>query len=232
MPVLVRNGERQSLSFSNSVAGAYGERMVLSNELLVPVPTGVTAVNAALTEPLAVGLHAVNASGIKQGQSAVVIGCGPVGLTLIACLKNIGVSPVIASDYSPARRAIAAQMGADLVVDPREEDVVFEAVGVPGLINTVMRDVPRETKIVVVGLCMEPDTFQPVFGVLKELTLQFVVTYSPQEFEQAMHLIAEGAIDVSPMVTGQVGLNDIAQAFSDLSQADQHTKIMVMPLMA
>ena len=53
-----------------------------------------------------------------------------------------------------------------------------------------------------------------------------------KEFEQAMHLIAEGDIDVSPMVTGQVGLNDIAQAFSDLSQADQHTKIMVMPLMA
>jgi 2-desacetyl-2-hydroxyethyl bacteriochlorophyllide A dehydrogenase len=246
MPVLVRNGERQSLSFSNSVAGAYGERMVLSSELLVPVPSGVTAVNAALTEPLAVGLHAVNVSGIKPGQSAVVIGCGPVGLTLIACLKNVGISPVIASDYSPARRAIAAQMGADLVVDPREQDVVsawqqhdgkqplvvFEAVGVPGLINTVMRDVPRETKIVVVGLCMEPDTFQPVFGVLKELTLQFVVTYSPQEFEQAMHLIAEGAIDVSPMVTGQVGLNDIAQAFKDLSQPDQHTKIMVMPLMA
>jgi 2-desacetyl-2-hydroxyethyl bacteriochlorophyllide A dehydrogenase len=246
MPVLMRNGERQSLSFSNSVAGAYGERMVLSNELLVPVPTGVTAVNAALTEPLAVGLHAVNASEIKQGQSAVVIGCGPVGLTLIACLKNVGISPVIASDYSPARRAIAAQMGADLVVDPREEDVVsawqqhdgkqplvvFEAVGVPGLINTVMRDVPRETKIVVVGLCMEPDTFQPVFGVLKELTLQFVVTYSPQEFEQAMHLIAEGTIDVSPMVTGQVGLDGIAQAFTDLSQPERHTKIMVMPLMA
>ena len=137
-------------------------------------------------------------------------------------------------------------MGADLVVDPAQQDVVsawqrhdgkqplvvFEAVGVPGLINTVMRDVPRETKIVVVGLCMEPDTFQPVFGVLKELTLQFVVTYSPQEFEQAMHLIAEGTIDVSPMVTGQVGLNEIAQAFKDLSQPDQHTKIMVMPLMA
>jgi 2-desacetyl-2-hydroxyethyl bacteriochlorophyllide A dehydrogenase len=245
MPVLVRNGERQSLSFSNSVAGAYGERMVLSNELLVPVPTGVTAVNAALTEPLAVGLHAVNASSIKQGQSAVVIGCGPVGLTLIACLKNIGISPVIASDYSSARRAIAVQMGADVVVDPREQDVVsawqqhdgkqplvvFEAVGVPGLINNVMRDVPRETKIVVVGLCMEPDTIQPVFGVLKELILQFVVTYSPQEFEKAMHLISTGTIDVSPMVTGQVGLNDIAQAFSDLSQPERHTKIMVMPLM-
>jgi threonine dehydrogenase-like Zn-dependent dehydrogenase len=78
---------------------------------------------------------------------------------------------------------------------------------------------------------MEPDTFQPVFGVLKELTLQFVVTYSPKEFQQAMHLIAEGTIDVSPMITGQVGLNDIAQAFKDLSHPDQHTKIMVMPLL-
>ena len=115
--------------------------------------------------------------------------------------------------------------------DGKQSLVVFEAVGVPGLINTVMRDVPRETKIVVVGLCMEPDTFQPVFGVLKELTLQFVVTYSPKEFEQAMHLIADGTIDVSPMVTGQVGLNEIAQAFSDLSHPDQHTKIMVMPLL-
>ena len=243
MPMLIRNGERQSLSFSNTVAGAYGERMVLSNELLVTVPSGIDVSHAAMTEPLAVGLHAVNRSGIAQGQAAVIIGCGAVGLTLIACLKTKGISPIIASDYSAARRAAALAMGADIVVNPADEDlievwnnhdgrqplVVFEAVGIPGIINATMRDVPRETKIVVVGLCMQSDTFQPVYGVLKELTIQFVVTYTGEEFEQAMRLIAEGTVDVAPMITGHVGLDGIAQAFTDLSQPELHTKIVVTP---
>lgn len=243
MPMLIRNGERQSLSFSNTVAGAYGERMVLSNELLVTVPSGIDVSHAAMTEPLAVGLHAVNRSGIAKGQAAVIIGCGAVGLTVIACLKTKGISPIIASDYSAARRAAALAMGADIVVNPADEDlievwnkhdgrqplVVFEAVGVPGIINATMRDVPRETKIVVVGLCMQSDTFQPVFGVLKELTIQFVVTYTGEEFEQALHLIADGTVDVAPMITGHVGLTGIAQAFTDLSQPELHTKIVVTP---
>ena len=243
MPMLVRNGERQSLSFSNTVAGAYGERMVLSNELLVTVPSGIDVSHAAMTEPLAVGLHAVNRSGIAKGQAAAIIGCGAVGLTVIACLKTKGISPIIASDYSAARRAAALAMGADIVVNPADEDlievwnkndgrqplVVFEAVGVPGIINATMRDVPRETKIVVVGLCMESDTIQPVYGVLKELTIQFVVTYTGEEFEQAMHLIADGTVDVAPMITGHVGLSGIAQAFTDLSQPELHTKIVVTP---
>jgi len=243
MPMLIRNGERQSLSFSNTVAGAYGERMVLSNELLVTVPSGIDVSHAAMTEPLAVGLHAVNRSGIAQGQAAVIIGCGAVGLTVIACLKTKGISPIIASDYSAARRAAARAMGADIVVNPADEDlievwnnhdgrqplVVFEAVGIPGIINATMRDVPRETKIVVVGLCMQSDTFQPVYGVLKELTIQFVVTYTGEEFEQAMRLIAEGTVDVAPMITGHVGLDGIAQAFTDLSQPELHTKIVVTP---
>ena len=243
MPMLVRNGERQSLSFSNTVAGAYGERMVLSNELLVTVPSGIDVSHAAMTEPLAVGLHAVNRSGIAKGQAAAIIGCGAVGLTVIACLKTKGISPIIASDYSAARRAAALAMGADIVVNPADEDlvevwnkndgrqplVVFEAVGVPGIINATMRDVPRETKIVVVGLCMESDTIQPVYGVLKELTIQFVVTYTGEEFKQAMHLIADGTVDVAPMITGHVGLSGIAQAFTDLSQPELHTKIVVTP---
>jgi 2-desacetyl-2-hydroxyethyl bacteriochlorophyllide A dehydrogenase len=243
MPMLIRNGERQSLSFSNSAAGAYGERMVLSNELLVVVPAGTNASHAAMTEPLAVGLHAVNRSGIEKGQAAAIIGCGAVGLTVIACLKTKGISPIIASDYSAARRAAALAMGADIVVNPADDDlieawnkhdgrqplVVFEAVGVPGIINATMRDVPRDTKIVVVGLCMQPDTIQPVYGVLKELTIQFVVTYTGEEFEQAMRLIAEGTVDVAPMITGHVGLDGIAQAFTDLSQPELHTKIVVTP---
>lgn len=243
MPILMRRGNRISLSFSNSEAGAYGERMVLGNDFLVRAPKGCDVDAIALTEPLAVGLHAVNKSGITPGTTALIAGCGPVGLTLIACLKARGIGPVIASDFSAARRVTALAMGADIVVDASSDDlfaawrregsrqpvIMFEAVGVPGLINQAMREMPRDGKIVVVGLCMQTDRFEPTYGVMKELTLQFVVTYSPQEFRDAMHLIADGTVNVAPMITGRVGLDAIAGAFADLAKPDIHTKILVKP---
>lgn len=243
MPLLMRGGHRISLSFSNNEAAAYGERMVLTNDVLVAAPAGSNPDAIALTEPLAVGFHAVNKSGIAPGTTALVAGCGPVGLTVIACLKARGIGPIIASDFSPARRATAVAMGADVVVDAATDNlfaawrrdgvnqpvVMFEAVGVPGLINEAMREMPRDGKIIVVGLCMQTDRFEPTYGVLKELTLQFVVTYTPAEFRDAMHLIATGVVDVSPMITGTVGLDDIAQAFTDLARPGEHTKILVKP---
>jgi len=243
MPILMRGGNRLSLSFSNTEAAAYGERMILTNDVLVRAPAGCDPDSIALTEPLAVGLHAVNKSGVVPGTTVLVAGCGPVGLTIIACLAARGIGPIIASDFSAARRATALAMGADIVVDPtvdglfdawrregsRQPVVMFEAVGVPGLINDAMREMPRDGKIVVVGLCMQTDRIEPTYGVVKELTLQFVVTYSPQEFRDAMHLIADGTVDVTPMITGRVGLDGIAGAFADLTSPGTHTKILVTP---
>src|SRR5205085_8003552 len=113
----------------------------------------------------------VNRSGIAPGQSAVVIGTGPIGLAVIAALKLKGIEPIVAADYSSHRRELARAMGAHEVVDPDEEPAVaawrridgrrpvgiFEAVGVPGVIDRAMRDAPRQAEIMVVGVCMEPD---------------------------------------------------------------------------
>ena len=243
VPSLLRRGNKVSLSFSNTEAGGYGERMLLTSDLLVAAPTGTDPDQLAVTEPLAVGLHAVNKSGITKGTTALVVGCGPVGLTVIACLKARGIGPIIASDFSAARRATAVAMGADVVVDPSTDDLfdawratdavqpmmMFEAVGARGLINNAMRRVPRDTKIVVVGLCMQTDAFEPTYGVLKELTLQFVVTYTTDEFRDAVKLIADGTVDVRPMITGRVGLDGIADAFAQLAKPDSHTKVLVVP---
>jgi threonine dehydrogenase-like Zn-dependent dehydrogenase len=76
---------------------------------------------------------------------------------------------------------------------------------------------------------MQTDRFEPTYGVVKELTLQFVVTYSPQEFRDAMHSIADGTVDVAPMITGRVGIEGIAGAFADLASPGAHTKILVTP---
>jgi threonine dehydrogenase-like Zn-dependent dehydrogenase len=229
--------------YSNTTLGGYGEQMLLSAPLLVEVPNGLDFRHAALTEPMAVGLHAVNRSEIAPGTGALVLGCGPVGLAVIAALRVKGIEPIVASDLSPTRRALALTMGAHEAVDPRDEPafdawsrvggsrslVVFEAIGVPGIIDDALKAAPPRTRIVVVGVCMERDTITPFFGIGKELDLRFCLGYDPMEFSGTLRSIAEGEIDVAPMITGEVGLDGVPGAFDDLAHPDDHCKILVVP---
>lgn len=243
LPVLLGPNGVNAIVYSNDTKAGYCERMLLSAPLLMPVPNGLEARLAALTEPMAVGLHAVNKSGIAKGAGALVIGCGPVGLAVIAALAVKGIEPIVAADFSPARRALAAHLGAHEVVDPNQESgfaawsrvgggkalTVFEAVGVPGVINEIMRAAPGGSRIVVVGVCMETDAITPFYGIGKELSLQFVLGYDMAEFGQSLRSIAEGEIDVAPMITGEVGIDGVPGAFDALADPEQHCKILVTP---
>jgi threonine dehydrogenase-like Zn-dependent dehydrogenase len=114
------DGEPEGLGLSMVMPGGFAERCVLQESLLLRVPDGLPSDHAALTEPLAVGVHAVAAARPQAGDVALVIGCGPIGLAVIAALKAGGHGPVIAADFSPARRALAGRLGADVVLDPAE----------------------------------------------------------------------------------------------------------------
>ena len=243
LPVLLSATGMHQLAYNNTYPGGYAQRMVLSAPLVLEVPNGLDTRRAALTEPLAVGLHAVAKSGVTPNEAAVVVGCGPVGLAVIAGLRAVGVEVIVAADLSGARRTMAQAMGASEVVDPTVEPVVeawrrvdgrrtlvaFEAVGVPGMLNQVMRDVPPGTRVTVVGVCMQPDTVHPFLGIAKELSLQFVLAYTPEEFAGALRAIAEGTVDVSPMVTGTVDLAGTPGAFEALGRPDEQVKILVEP---
>jgi len=243
IPMMLTMTGVKDLVYSNDLPAGYSERMLLSAPMLVEVPNGLEAGLAALTEPMAVGLHAVNRSGIAAGTGALVLGCGPVGLAVIAALKHRGIDPIVASDYSPARRAVAEQMGAHVSVDPAVEGafdawtregggrplVVFEAIGVPGIIDSALRSAPPQTRIVVVGVCMERDAITPFYAIGKELNLSFVLGYDPMEFEASLRAIAEGEVDVTPMITGRVGLDGVPEAFRALADPDEHCKILVTP---
>src|SRR6185295_15774562 len=100
--------------------GAYAEQVIAQESLTLAVPNGLAPDVAALTEPMAVAWHAVRRGEVGKRQVAVVIGCGPVGLGVILMLKAKGVRTIVASDYSPGRRALATTCGADVVVDPAE----------------------------------------------------------------------------------------------------------------
>ncbi len=117
-PILVRNQKPTTVGYSNDVPGGYGEQMLLMESLLLPVPNGLATELAALTEPMAVGLHAVAMAQLTPDDVPLVIGCGPVGLAVISALKLEGAAPIIAADYSPARRKLAEQLGAHIVIDP------------------------------------------------------------------------------------------------------------------
>lgn len=242
-PAILVDGALQAIGYSNLYPGGFGERMVVQAGSVLPIPNGLDPGHAALTEPMAVGLHAVNKSQLVGRGSAIVLGCGPVGLACIAALAYQGIEHIVAADFSPARRVLAERMGAHVVVDPREEPAVeawrrtdgkrpltiFEAVGVPGMIDAAMRDAPGGAEILVVGLCMEPDQIWPTVGVGKALSIRFVLGWTPAEFEECLHAIADGRITVAPLITGEVGLDGVAQAFDDLSDPERHAKILVRP---
>jgi threonine dehydrogenase-like Zn-dependent dehydrogenase len=261
MPVTVAGGRAHTVGYANDMPGGFAELMLLSESLLLEVPNGLSSEIAALTEPMAVGWHAIEKAQLGAEDVPLVIGCGPVGLAVIAGLRIKGLRPIIAADFSPARRALAEAMGADIVVDPgvasayerlrREASppgydpaglaalfgqgpqprpgVLFECVGVPGILQQLLEGAPRQARIVVVGVCMEPDRFEPFFAIRKQLNLQFVLGYTAEEFRASLFHLAEGRIDAAPMVTGRVGLEGVRGAFDDLADPARHAKILVEP---
>jgi 2-desacetyl-2-hydroxyethyl bacteriochlorophyllide A dehydrogenase len=237
LPVLVSATGVEPIVYSNKTIGGYSERMLLSAPLLTPIPNGLDPRLAALTEPMAVGLHAVNKSAIQRDEPALVLGCGPIGIAIIAGLRRRGVENILAADYSARRRELAEAMGATATADPADGSpfdsaspaVVFEAVGVPGIIDDILRRVRVGARVVVAGVCMQADTFHPYFAITKQVNVQFVLAYDPTEFTDCLRAIAEGEIDVAPMITGEVGLDGVGDAFDDLAHPDAHCKILVTP---
>lgn len=240
MPMMIEPDGPKGMGYSNNYVGGYAERMLLSAPMLLEVPNGLPTEHAALTEPLAVGVHAVEKAALTGAEAPLVVGCGPVGLAVIAALRLKGVRPIVAADFSPKRRELAVKMGADIVVDPAHESayaklavgkraVIFECVGVPGLIQQVFEQAPRDARIIVAGVCMEPDTIEPMFAIFKELSLQFVLAYTPEEFSRSLHLLAEGKVDAGALITSKVGLDGVKGAFEALANPERHTKILVEP---
>lgn len=231
-----------ALGYSTKYPGAYGEYVVMSAPMLLKVPDSVPDRVAATTEPCAVGLHAVREARMQPGESAVVMGAGPIGLMTLLWLKKEGVKHVTVSEFAEPRRALARQLGADLVIDPASQDlatavleatgaqppVVFECVGVEGTLHQAMQLVARMGRVVVVGVCMKEDRIFPMVGINKQLTLQFVLGYTPVEYAEALAALGDGSIDTSPMVTRTIGIDELPAAFEALS--DPHDcKVVVLP---
>ena len=221
---------RQTIGYSSRFPGAYGEYILMSAPLLLRVPEDVSDQIAATTEPCAVGLHAVREAHVQQDEPVLIMGAGPIGLMTLLWLKHDGVTHVTVSDPAASRRGLAAKVGADLVLDPTSNDVaarlaetggppsiVFECVGVEGTLQQAMMHTAPHGRVIVAGVCMTEDRLRPMVGINKQLTLQFVLGYTPAEFAEALTAIGERRIDPSPLVTRTVTLDELPAAFQALS---------------
>ena len=282
MPLIRKDNGMHAIGLSASAPGAYAEQVVIEEALMLAVPNGLAPEIAVLTEPMAVGYHAVRRAEITNKDAALVVGCGPVGLAVICMLKEQGIETIVASDFSPGRRLLATACGATVVVDPSVDSpyaalgdrgyitsisanasgalkamkslqklpvpwhvvfraleklgktkpkrpIVFECVGVPGILDQIITAAPLNSRVVVVGVCMEPDRFRPVMAVNKQIELRFVVGYDPLEFRDTLHMLANGKLNAAPLITGTVGLAGVAAAFDALGDPEQHAKIIIDP---
>jgi threonine dehydrogenase-like Zn-dependent dehydrogenase len=244
VPIMRQGGAHAVVGFSHDCPGGFGELMLLDEDFLLELPEGLPDSHGACIEPLAVGLEHARRGRPEPGDAALVLGCGAIGLGVIAGLKLLGIAPIVAADFHPDRRELALRMGAHIAVDPREInpyaplpdlgnrtiDLVYECVGQKGMLMRIIEAMPFDGRIVMGGYCMEEEPLFVFAAQNKRLNIQFAGGEEPQDMELAMRSIASGSIDVTPWLEdAPIGLGGVAQAMAAMSGPGAPVRTVVDP---
>ncbi|MCU1453237.1 MAG: Theronine dehydrogenase-like Zn-dependent dehydrogenase [Acidimicrobiales bacterium] len=226
--------------------GAFARYTLVDSRSLLRVPDELTPRQAALAEPLAVALHGITRSGIAVGDTAMVFGAGPIGALSIAALVARGIGPVSVVEPSAARQRLALDLGAARVLDPSEldvfpmweperiseqaVDVVLECSGKRSAMEAGLHQLCRGGTLVLVGAGIDPPSFDPNRLLLNELHVCGSFVYDHGGFEQALALLASGAIPTERLIEpDDVPLDHLADALAGLASGRIAGKVMVVP---
>lgn len=176
----------------------------------------------ALVEPLAVGWHAVKMSPMKAGDTVLVLGGGPIGLSVIQALKAKGAGRILVSEVAERRKQYAKEFGADIIIDPSKEDIVkrvhdiTEDVGVSVVYDAAGVQVGLDSGILClrvhgtflnIAIWEKPCTITPNIITFTERKYQGVATYQRGDFEEVLDAISKGLIKPERMITKKVSWN-------------------------
>jgi (R,R)-butanediol dehydrogenase/meso-butanediol dehydrogenase/diacetyl reductase len=220
--------------------GGYGQYALADQLQCVKLPSTVSIADGALVEPLAVGLHGVNAGPMTPGARVLVIGAGPIGLATVFWARRLGAVRVAVTASSNRRQALALELGATAFVDPSDNlaagvnealggppDIVFEAVGKPGLLAKAVALVRSRGTVVVLGLCTVADTYYPFQTMVKEVRIHPSMLYDLREFEMAADVLNAGVLTPRSMVTETVTLSGVPIAFEALKHRTTQCKTLI-----
>lgn len=222
--------------------GGYAQYAVTRPNQCVPLPSDLTLADGAIIEPLAVALHGLNLSGMRTGDKVLVLGAGPIGLAVAFWAKRFGASKVAVQDIATFQQGRALEMGADVfVVDPEspiesakqglggEADIVFECVGIPGLIDQSVQQVRPDGTIVLLGLCTKPDTLNTFVMLSKQVKLVTSAFFTVPEYEAALAALDAGALAPRLLVTDTISLSETPDVFESLKKRTDQCKVLIAP---
>ena len=235
-------GEVQWCTQFGLQGGGYAEYAVTRPNQCVPLPADLSLADGALVEPLAVALHGINLSGIQRGNKVLVLGAGPIGLAVAFWAKRMGAARVAVQDILAFQQERAQDMGADVfVVDPADPvgsaeralggkaDIVFECVGIPGLIAQAVDQVKPRGTILLLGLCTKPDTFNSFAMLSKEVRLVTAAFFTVGEYEASLRALEEGSTAPRRLVTGTIELIQTPEIYESLKRRTEQCKVMIAP---
>jgi threonine dehydrogenase-like Zn-dependent dehydrogenase len=222
--------------------GAYAEYAAIAESQAVTVPAGLSWTDGAMIEPVAVGLHGAKLAHLAPDDRVLVIGAGPIGLGAVFWARRMGAGTVVVMATSDHRRAFAEHIGATSFVaagdDPVAEaiealggapDVVIEAAGAPGTIEQAMQIVKPTGTVVVLGWCTVPDSYVPAQYLMKEIRLQFSMTYDVAEFRHVIDTLEQDAAPLRALVSSVVTLDELPEKFETLRGRNTECKVIIDP---
>jgi threonine dehydrogenase-like Zn-dependent dehydrogenase len=257
LPVLFVDGAVRVIGQSPEAPGGFGEYFLMSEAVAQVVPSELPSELVAVADAISVGWSYVKRAVVTTKEVPMVIGCGAIGLSAIASLRTLGVGPIVAVDFVASRRATAKSMGADVVIDPAEMSpyagwreialgspepvrdimnvldmpgcVIFECVGIPGVLDGIIKGCERGTRVFSAGGPPEGEHLHTMTAKRKGLNIQFGGGPSMTHWNEAFDEVCTGRLDVTPMVGRLVGLDDVPSALDDARDANGPARIIVVP---
>ncbi|MEU9342708.1 zinc-binding dehydrogenase [Streptomyces sp. NPDC048278] len=245
LPILVVPGGRKIIGQNPEAPGGFGEYFLLTEALTRLVLSDLPSELVCVADAMAVGWSAASRAQVTSTEVPLVIGCGAIGLATVAALKSLGVGPVIAADFVASRRRTALAMGADVVVDPAELSpyeawreaagagdsgcVVFECVGLPGVLDSVIKQSPGRTRVLSMGGPPQGDVLHTLTAKRKGINIQFGGGPTTDHWNEAFDAVGTGRLDVRPLLGRTVGLEQVPQALDAARAMDAPARIVVVP---
>ncbi|TWJ17484.1 alcohol dehydrogenase catalytic domain-containing protein [Geobacter argillaceus] len=222
--------------------GGYAEYAPAFAAMAMKIPPELDVRDAAVIEPLAVGLNAYRTAQVPPGSDVVVVGAGVIGLALANWARFFGAGSVAVSEVVPARIERARKLGVDLVIDagscenPAAEferstgrpcTVIFECIGRP-IIQKLIDMAPSNTHLVVVGAGMQPEQLTPFPAAMKKIRITFALGYDPADTAFVMRMLVAGRISASSLVSATTGLEEVPEMFAALQKPNDHCKVLIV----